>query len=97
MSARDVWYLAAVTSESGDRALELVTVFVSGDPVRLAMAKLALESAGIPFLTKGEGVQDLIGAGRLFAGFNLATGPVQIQVPRPEAANARARLQDIAG
>ncbi len=86
-----------MTSESGDHALELVTVFASGDPVRLTMAKLALESAGIQFVTQGEGVQDLIGAGRLFGGFNIAAGPVRIQVPQPEAAEARARLQDIAG
>jgi hypothetical protein len=80
-----------------DGALDLVTVFATGDPGRLAMAKLALEAAGIPFLTKGEGIQDLIGVGRLFGGLNLATGPVQIQVTPDNAAEAAERLRDLRG
>lgn len=59
--------------------MELVTVFASGNSADVMAAKLALESGGIPFVTKGEGIQDLVGAGRLFGG-NFATGPVQIQV-----------------
>jgi hypothetical protein len=76
--------------------LDLVTVFATGNPVLIASAKLALEAAGIRFLTKGEGIQDLIGLGRLFGGYNLATGPVQIQVERRDAANALEALRDVA-
>jgi hypothetical protein len=54
-----------------------------------------LEAAGIRFLTKGEGIQDLIGFGRLFGGFNIATGPVQIQVEHRDAADAIEALRDI--
>src|SRR5438094_9571855 len=75
--------------------LDLVTVFATGNPVLIATAKLALEASGIRFLTKGEGIQDLIGLGRLFGGFNLATGPVQIQVERRDAAQAVEALRDI--
>ena len=75
--------------------LDLVTVFATGNPVLIATAKLALEAAGIRFLTKGEGIQDLIGFGRLFGGFNIATGPVQIQVERRDAADATEALRDI--
>lgn len=81
--------------EQGEDPLDLVTVFATGNPVLIAMAKLVLESADIRFLTKGEGIQDLIGFGRLFGGFNLATGPVQIQVERRDAANAADVLRDI--
>lgn len=63
--------------------MELVTVFASGDIADIMAAKLALESGGVPFVTKGEGIQDLVGVGRLFGG-NLATGPVQIQVRRED-------------
>jgi hypothetical protein len=75
-----------------DSPLDLVTVFASGNPVLIATAKLALEAAGVRFLTKGEGIQDLIGLGRLFGGYNLATGPVQIQVERRDAADALGKL-----
>jgi len=75
--------------------LDLVTVFATGNPVLIATAKLALEASGIRFLTKGEGIQDLIGLGRLFGGFNLATGPVQLQVERRDAAQAVEALRDI--
>jgi hypothetical protein len=82
-------------SERDPDPLDLVTVFASGNPVLIATAKLALQSAGIPFLTKGEGVQDLIGLGRLFGGLNLAAGPVQIQVERRDADDAIDRLRDV--
>ena len=82
-------------AETRESPLDLVTVFATGNPVLIATAKVALEAAGIRYLIKGEGVQDLIGFGRLFGGFNLATGPVQIQVERRDAADATEALRDI--
>jgi hypothetical protein len=82
-------------SERDPDPLDLVTVFASGNPVLIATAKVALQSAGIPFLIKGEGVQDLIGLGRLFGGLNLAAGPVQIQVERRDADDAVGELRDV--
>ena len=67
--------------------LELVTVFATGDLVALAVAKGVLESAGIPFLSQGEGLQDLVGVGRI-GGMNLVSGPVRIQVRREDAQRA---------
>ena len=81
---------------AGEDPLDLVTVLATGNPVLIATAKLALQAAGIRFLTKGEGIQDLIGLGRMFGGFNLATGPVQIQVERRDAADALEALRDVA-
>jgi hypothetical protein len=74
---------------------ELVTVFQTGNPIALALAKGALESAGIPFVSEGEGLQDLIGLGRFPGGFNVATGPVKIHVDMRDADAARELLADI--
>ncbi len=73
----------------------LVTVFQTGNPMALALAKGALESAGIPFVSEGEGLQDLIGLGRFPGGFNVATGPVKIHVDIRDADGAREVLADI--
>ena len=74
---------------------ELVTVFQTGNPMALALAKGALESAGIPFVSEGEGLQHLIGLGRFPGGFNVATGPVKIRVDVRDADAAREVLADI--
>ena len=73
----------------------MVTVFQTANPVALALAKAALESQGIPFVTQGEGLQDLIGLGRFPGGFNVATGPVKIRVDIRDAQAAREVLADI--
>ena len=73
----------------------LVTVFQTANPIALALAKGALESEGIPFVTEGEGLQDLIGLGRFPGGFNVATGPVKIHVDTRDAEAAKEALADI--
>jgi hypothetical protein len=78
-----------------DEALDLVAVFATSDPVTIALAKAALQSAGIRFVTQGEGVQDLLGVGRYPGGFNIATGPVQFLVARADARDAAALLADV--
>jgi len=75
---------------------ELVIVFQTGNPIALALAKGALESQGIAFVTQGEGLQDLIGIGRFPGGFNVAAGPVKVQVDIRDAELARELLADIA-
>lgn len=74
---------------------ELVTVFQTANPIALALAKAALESQGIAFVTQGEGLQDLIGLGRFPAGFNVAAGPVRLHVDARDAEVARELLADI--
>jgi hypothetical protein len=56
------------------------TVFATGDPTEVILAKLLLEAEGVRFMVVGEGVQDLIGLGRLFGPYNPLAGPVQIRV-----------------
>ncbi len=74
---------------------DLITVFQTANPVALALAKAALESEGIPFVTQGEGLQDLIGLGRFPGGFNVAAGPVRIHVDIRDAESAKDVLADI--
>ena len=74
---------------------DLVTVLETGDPVLVALAKSLLDSEGIEFAAKGEGVQDLFGAGRFPGGTNLVTGPVAFQVDPADAAKAKALLHDL--
>lgn len=78
-----------------ERPGPLVAVFASSDPARLIVAKLLLGAEGIPFVSAGEGVQDLIGLGRAFGGYNLATGPVQMLVAEGDAARAAGVLQTL--
>lgn len=59
---------------------DVETVFSTGDPVALLTAKTLLDEAGIPYLTRGEGIQDLFGMGRLGTGFSVVAGPMEIQV-----------------
>jgi hypothetical protein len=74
--------------------LDLVTVLATGNPALLALAHSLLESAGIEFIARGEGVQDLVGLGRV-GGFNVALGAVELQVRARDADEARAILADL--
>ncbi len=73
-----------------------VTVFSTGNPALLAMAKSILEEAAIVYLAKGEGLQNLFAAGSI-GGYNPALGPVEIQVAAEFASEARALLQELEG
>jgi putative signal transducing protein len=76
---------------------DFVTVFETGDPAAIALAKSLLDSAGIEFDAKGENVQDLFGVGRFPGGTNLVTGPVTFQVRAEDAARAKSLLSDLEG
>ncbi len=59
---------------------DLVTVYIPRDDAdRLVICSL-LDSYNVKYHAKNLGVQNLIGAGMLGGGFNLATGQVEIQV-----------------
>jgi hypothetical protein len=76
-------------------SLKLATAFTSADPALIVLAKSLLESAGIPYLVRGEGVQDLIGFGRFPGGANLLTGPVEVQVNAEDLDGVKTLLQDL--
>ena len=75
--------------------VELMTIFRSGNPAIIPLAKSLLESADISFVTKGEQVQDLVGWGRFPAGLNPAIGPVEFQVSSDDAEQARQLLAEL--
>ena len=73
---------------------ELVTIKIIDDQPFLMVAKSILEAAAIPFFTKNEGVQELFGFGRVGTGFNIAAGPIEIQVPKEYAEEALVLLEN---
>jgi len=80
---------------AGDPMLELVTVFESGNPALIALARSLLDSAEIEFATRGDALQDLFGWGRFPGGMNLLAGPVAFQVRAEDAEEAGALLRDL--
>jgi hypothetical protein len=68
--------------------LELVPVFIVKDEAELLLVESVLHQASIPYLAKGEQIQDLFGFGRLTA-VNPITGPVEIYVAMDKSEDAR--------
>ena len=75
--------------------IELATILETGDQFLIARVKSILDEAGIPYLAKGEGLQDLFGLGRIGAGYNQVVGPVQLQVRKDQEQLARRLLEEI--
>ena len=72
--------------------VELETVLETSEPTRIAVARSLLEAEGIPCYARGDMLQELLGWGRVPTGINLIAGPVQLQVPRERAEEARELL-----
>ena len=85
--------VGALPAEGHDEIewVDLVTVLKTGDLATIKVVKSLLEAEGIPCMLQGEGLQDLWGFGRAGTGFNVAAGPVQVQV-RPQDAAAALEL-----
>ena len=94
-SARKVPLKKGVSNVEKQQRIKFITVYQTGDYGFLAFAKSILQSEGIPYYFKGEGLQDLDGAGRLGTGFNPLFGPVEIQVDENDAEKAREILEQI--
>lgn len=82
-------------AEAVESPIEFVTVLESGDPSVILAAKSVLEANDILYFAKGEGVQDLFGAGRIGTGFNPLAGPVAIQVDKECEEEAKALLAEL--
>lgn len=72
----------------------LVALLRTGDPNELAFAEAVLTDAEIPFVKKGEGVQDLFALGRVGMGFNPITGPIVLLVSEEHAEEASRLLEE---
>jgi tetratricopeptide (TPR) repeat protein len=70
-----------------------VTVLEGVDEATLLVAKSLLLDAGIPFIAKGERLQDLVEPGRIGTNFSIPLGTVKLQVHADDADEAREILQ----
>ena len=75
--------------------MKFVTVYETGDPAFIAFAKSILQSEGLKYYIKGEGLQDLFAGGRLGTGFNPVIGTVKIQVDENDVEKAKELLKQI--
>ena len=74
--------------------VELVPVLATGDAGLIAIAKSLLEAEKIDYLLRGDGLQDLFGAGRL-TGYSFAMGPAEFLVRSEDADRARELLDGL--
>jgi len=75
---------------------ELVPLMVARDQSQLILIEEALDLAQIPYMAKGESIQDLFGFGRLTI-VNPVSGPVEIYVTSTDADAAREAVAAILG
>ncbi len=81
-------------SSDPDPNLELVPVLVTREEALLILIEGRLDQAGIPYMAKGEQIQDLFGFGRMVA-VNPITGPVEIFVTFDDAEAARRIVAEV--
>lgn len=74
--------------------LDLRPVLETSDLVAINLAEGILESAEIPYLARGEQIQDLFGLGRLVP-VNPISGPVVIMVRADDESEARLLLEEL--
>lgn len=71
-----------------------VDVLETSDLSAIPVIKTALEAAGIPYRTEGEGLMNLFPAETLGSPLHSSAGEVVIQVPEDRADEARALLAE---
>lgn len=74
---------------------KLVTVLTTGNHGLIALAKSILDDAEIGYYAKNESTQDLIGLGVFGTGFNIAIGPIELQVFEENVEEAKKLLKDV--
>jgi hypothetical protein len=78
-----------------DPSIALVSVLHTGDAALIAFARSLLDAEGIEYMVRADGLQDLVGWGRVGAGYNILTGPAEFVVREDDAQRARELLQDL--
>lgn len=74
---------------------DYTTIFSSGSPAVIAVAKSILDASGIKYVVKGEGLQDLFALGSFGTGFNPVIGSSEILVGLEDEKDARKLLGDL--
>jgi len=87
--------IAEATRKAKRERINFVTIYETGDQNLILFIKSVFESENIIYYLKNEAVQDLFGSGRLGTGYNILTGPVEIQVDERDAEKAREILVQI--
>jgi hypothetical protein len=77
-----------------DPEMQLVQIYAGSNPAVLPLVESLLDEAGIEFMKKFEGIQDLFALGRVL-GANPITGPVQFWVRADDEEQARELLSGI--
>jgi hypothetical protein len=72
---------------------DMVKIRTIADPAWLLVAQSVLQGARIRYWAKNEGLQDLIGFGRVGTGFNVMVRPVELHVAKKDVKRAN-RLLD---
>jgi hypothetical protein len=78
--------------ETTDVVIEMVCVLQTADEGLASLVKSMFDGEGIRYVVRGEGLQDLLGWGRV-GGFNYIVGPAEFLVHQDDADRARALLQ----
>jgi len=81
--------------EENQHRIELSTVLETSDAGLIVIAKSLLEAAEIPFMVRGEEIQDLFGIGRFPGNINVLVGPVELKVTAQYKDEALAILADL--
>lgn len=74
---------------------ELITIMIPDNPAVIPIVKSLLEGADIPYFAKNERIQNLFTIGEIGTGYNLLTGPIEIQVPKKYAEEATQLLAEL--
>jgi len=81
--------------EKPGKETKLVCIFSTGNQAQIAVAKSLLDGADIRYMVKNEGVQDLLGFGRMGTGYNPLTGPIEIWVDEKDEFQAKEIISDL--
>ena len=73
----------------------LITVFATGNKAVIGVAKSILDDAGIKYFAKNEGIENLFGLGVFGTGYNILTGPIELQVLEENENEAKELLKDL--
>jgi hypothetical protein len=74
---------------SMEHAEGLVKVYTTADPVIIPLIESVFEDAGVEYMTKGHGNQDVFGQGRFAMTHTFVIGPVEFYVWKDAEAAAR--------